>query len=135
MFPEDRSSNRTDEAKLRGLRVLVAEDNVTNQKIISAILDQEGHQTTIAAHGGEVLSLLKKDKYDLILMDMRMPEMDGPAAAKAIRSQKEFDSIPIVALTAESSISESQCREWGITSYLQKPFDRVSIRGVIAKLF
>jgi signal transduction histidine kinase/DNA-binding response OmpR family regulator len=106
------------------LRVLVAEDNLVNQRLATRLLEKRGHRVGVALNGREVLSALEKDRFDLILMDVQMPEMDGLEATAAIR-QKESSSgnhQPIVALTAHAMKGdEERCLAAGMDGYLTKP--------------
>ncbi len=109
------------------LRVLVAEDNVTNQMIVMAHLKALNVESQAVANGLEVLSALKIGEYDLILMDCQMPEMDGYQATARIRElEKETGShIPIIALTANAmKEDEERCLKAGMDDYLSKPFKR-----------
>lgn len=112
-------------AKMPGrLRILVAEDNKVNQMVIVGLLEQEGHSLTIAATGLEVLAALEKEEFDVILMDIEMPEMDGIEASLAIR-QKEKTSgghIPIIALTAHAIAGDRErYASKGMDGYCSKP--------------
>jgi CheY-like chemotaxis protein len=112
-------------AKMPGrLRILVAEDNKVNQMVIVGLLEQEGHSPTIAATGLEVLAALEKEEFDVILMDIEMPEMDGIEASLAIR-QKEKTSgghIPIIALTAHAIAGDRErYASKGMDGYCSKP--------------
>lgn len=110
-------------------RVLLAEDNVVNQKITSAMLSKLGIQVDIANNGRICLDLLTMHHYDLVLMDMHMPEMDGLDASTAIRaSDGPISKVPIVAMTA--SVLESdymRCMEVGMNSFIAKPVNFVSL--------
>src|SRR5262249_26024442 len=86
----------------RRLRVLLAEDNLVNQKLAVRLLERRGHQVVVANNGREALELLKLQPFDVILMDVQMPELDGHEATRAIRKeeQKTGGHIPIIAMTA-----------------------------------
>jgi CheY-like chemotaxis protein/two-component sensor histidine kinase len=106
------------------LKVLVAEDNIANQFVIKAILEKRNYQVTIVNHGEEALSELKNVQYDLVLMDMMMPIMDGVTAAKAIRCELGLIDIPIIALTANAGLDDKQrCLDAGMNDVLTKPLD------------
>ena len=108
----------------RGLRVLVAEDNATNQKLIAALLDQRGHQVTIVTNGREAVERALQEPFDLVLMDVQMPEMSGLEATEAIRaSERETGHhLRIVALTARAMAGDrEQCIAAGMDAYLSKP--------------
>ncbi|MCP5069618.1 MAG: response regulator, partial [bacterium] len=104
-------------------RVLVAEDNLVNQKVAMALLKKLGVKADVVANGLEALEALEADHYDLILMDMQMPEMDGLTATRKIReSEREYRDLSIVALTANAVQGErNRCIEAGMNDYLTKP--------------
>jgi two-component system, sensor histidine kinase and response regulator len=83
------------------LRILIAEDNPVNQRLVQAIFEHRGHLTVVAATGREALVAWERESFDIVLMDVRMPEMDGFEAAAAIRA-RETHRIPIIALTASA---------------------------------
>jgi signal transduction histidine kinase/ActR/RegA family two-component response regulator len=109
----------------RPLRILLAEDNLTNQKVTVAFLEKLGCQSDVAPDGIETLRMLKENDYDLILMDIQMPNMDGYEAVKIIRdvnSDIPNHEIPIVALTANAMKADQvHCIEAGMNDYLSKP--------------
>ena len=106
------------------LKVLVAEDNVANQFVIKAILEKRDYQVTIVNDGKEALSVLENDKFDLVLMDMMMPVMDGVTAAKVIRQELYLNELPIIALTANAGLQDKdKCLEAGMNDVLTKPLD------------
>ncbi|MGB8952034.1 MAG: two-component regulator propeller domain-containing protein [Candidatus Aminicenantales bacterium] len=104
--------------------MLLAEDNIINQKLASYILEKRGHKVHIAWNGLEVLEALEKDSFDCILMDVQMPKMDGYQATAAIR-KKEMETgghIPIVAMTAHAMVGDREkCLESGMDDYIAKP--------------
>jgi CheY-like chemotaxis protein len=110
-------------AVLRPLRILLAEDNVVNQKVAQKILGRLGYQTDIAANGLEVIAALHRQHYDVVLMDVQMPEMDGLEATRIIRSDFAFEQQPvIVAMTAAAMPEDRQkCLEAGMDEYVSKP--------------
>ena len=112
----------------RRLRVLVAEDNVVNQELAVRMLEKAGHSVAIAGNGKEALEALASDDFDLVLMDVQMPEMDGFEATGQIRSARSFNSpirnpsIPIIAMTAHAMAGdEEQCLAAGMDGYVSKP--------------
>ena len=106
------------------LKVLVAEDNIANQFVIKAILEKRDYQVTIVNDGQEALTVLTNDKFDLVLMDMMMPVMDGVTAAKAIRQELYLNELPIIALTANAGLEDKEkCLEAGMNDVLTKPLD------------
>ena len=115
-------------------RILVAEDNALNQMLIKAILDKENIKFDFAANGQEVLNLMALNTYDIILMDIQMPIMDGLTATKIIRDQLR-STIPILALTANTSINdEEEYRRNGMNDQLSKPFKRDELLQKISRL-
>jgi CheY-like chemotaxis protein len=106
----------------RPLRVLLAEDNVVNQKLAVKLLGKMGHSVEVAADGKETLAALGQSEFDVILMDCQMPVMDGYAATRAIRALESGRRIPIVAVTA-NALAEDQrkCMEAGMDFFLTKP--------------
>jgi PAS domain S-box-containing protein len=108
------------------LRVLVAEDNAVNRLLITRMLEKRGHQVSVAVNGRETLAALEREDYDLILMDVQMPEMDGIEATLAIRQsekeKKDGSHRTIVALTAHAmKRDQERCEAAGMDGYLAKP--------------
>ncbi len=119
----------------RGLEVLVAEDNATNRFLISSLLRRSGHRVTMVPNGHEAVEAVRSGAFDVVLMDVQMPEMDGLAASKAIRSLDAPASItPIVALTA-SVLADNRERYLaaGMDDCLAKPIDVAALREVLAR--
>jgi PAS domain S-box-containing protein len=108
----------------RKLRILVAEDNSVNQRLAVRLLEREGHTVTIAGSGQEALDLFVANDYDLILMDVQMPGLDGLQATVRIREKERGSGrrIPIVAMTAQAAESDRlRCLESGMDAYVTKP--------------
>ncbi|HVZ01311.1 MAG TPA: ATP-binding protein [Dongiaceae bacterium] len=108
----------------RKIHVLVAEDNAINQRVVCTMLDLAGHRWTVANDGAEALDAVQRSQFDVVLMDVQMPKMDGLQAATAIRALGgAYRDLPIVALTA-NSIPENRVQydAAGMTHYLAKPF-------------
>ena len=116
---------------LDGIRIFLAEDEFINQRIISAYLEEQGGSVTVCANGQELLDAMEKGSADIILMDIRMPVLNGLETTKIIRAKEKETShlpIPIVALTAQATTDfEIQCKDAGMNDYLTKPipFDRL----------
>jgi CheY-like chemotaxis protein len=104
-------------------RILVAEDNAVNQKVIMRLLQKMGYAPKAVANGAEAVRALRESPYDIVLMDVEMPEMDGPTAAAMVRRELPADRQPaIVALTAHSLDGRGQrFKDAGMDSYLAKP--------------
>ena len=120
--------------QVRSLRVLLAEDNLVNQRLATAILTREGHQVTLASNGQEALDAWRENAYDLVLMDVQMPEMDGLEATRQIRlrEQETGTHIPVIAMTAHAMTGDRErCLEAGMDEYLSKP---IRIRQLAEKL-
>jgi two-component system sensor histidine kinase RpfC len=120
----------------KNLSILVAEDNKTNQIVISKILEREGHDSLIVNNGQEALDVLENSRFDLIIMDMQMPVMGGIEAAKLYKFSTSADErSPIVILTANATIEAiNECRDAKIDAYLTKPIDREKLRETINNL-
>ncbi|HET8923308.1 MAG TPA: response regulator [Candidatus Acidoferrum sp.] len=106
------------------LRVLVAEDNAVNQRLIVRLLEKRGHRVVVAGNGREAVEAQEKEKFDLILMDMQMPEMDGFEATAVIREKEKNgrEHVAIVALTAHAMKGDREkCLAAGMDGYLAKP--------------
>jgi len=106
------------------LRVLIAEDNLVNQRLAMRLLEKRGHQVTIAGNGREAVAAAEQDTFDLVLMDLQMPEMDGFEATAALRKREKETGIhlPIIALTAHALKGDRErCLEAGMDGYLSKP--------------
>jgi PAS domain S-box-containing protein len=116
----------------QGLRILLAEDNAINQKVAVRLLERMGHQVHVAWDGKQAVSSVEQFEYDLILMDCQMPEMDGYAAARAIRRLDRGRQIPIVAMTANAMAEDRQlCLESGMNDYLAKPFSAEQLHHLL----
>lgn len=122
----------------RRLSTLVVEDEQINQQILQAILNKLGHRTTIAENGFVALDLLISNHFDIVLMDVQMPEMDGLETTKRIRTSENFShiqNIPIIALTAYAMAGDKEkCLTAGMTSYLAKPVDIKKLENLLQKL-
>ncbi|WMP15922.1 ATP-binding protein [Thiothrix lacustris] len=121
-------------ASLTGKRVLLVEDNVLNQEVASDILTDYGIQVDIANHGQEALDLLKDQTFDCVLMDCQMPVMDGCTATREIRKQARFQSLPIIAMTANSMNGDKdKILAVGINDYIAKPIDIANLIDTLVK--
>jgi len=129
------ASTAPDNAGGGKLRILVAEDLYVNQLVVEAMLGSAGHEVTLVRTGAEAVTAVGDGGFDLVLMDVEMPEMDGIAATRAIRSLGEPGGrIPIIALTANAMPEEmARCRAAGMNAHLAKPIDREALLRLIAQ--
>ncbi|KAF0095198.1 MAG: multi-sensor hybrid histidine kinase [Puniceicoccaceae bacterium 5H] len=119
------------------LRVLVADDNQVNQKVLTLMLSRQGHQPTTVSNGQEVLDALQRAAFDVVLLDVRMPVMDGYEAARAIRQLEDpqLAGVPIVAVTAGAmSDDREKALEAGMDDYLPKPISEESLKRVLGRV-
>lgn len=115
-------------------RILLAEDHEINQQIAIELLESRGYSVGIATNGHEVLTLLKSFEWDLILMDIHMPEMDGLEATKRIRSQAGYEQLPIIAMTANVFQKDRKTYlEAGMNDVIMKPIDVKQMFSTISK--
>jgi PAS domain S-box-containing protein len=108
----------------RPLRILLAEDNLVNQKLAIRLLERRGHQVTVANNGKEALAALENELFDVLLMDVQMPEVDGFEATAAIRARERLTGahLPIVAMTAHAMKGDREkCLRMGMDAYVSKP--------------
>ncbi|MEG6549798.1 ATP-binding protein [Desulfocurvibacter africanus] len=126
-----------EKAGLRGLEILLAEDNEINQLVAVELLQKKGHRVTAVENGAKALEALSSNTFDLVLMDVRMPEMDGEAATKAIRGGQAGDpDIPVVALTAYALKEDREhLLAAGMDDYISKPIDPDELESVIRRVF
>jgi PAS domain S-box-containing protein len=129
---EDRgSAERRDESTVHdatGIRVLLVEDNEINQQIATELLETAGAIVTVANHGGEAVKILtdgdQPPVFDVVLMDLQMPEMDGFMATKLLRGDPRLQRLPIIAMTAHALVQERQrCLDAGMNDHVSKPID------------
>ncbi len=113
------------EKNLHQMHILLAEDNLINQRVASKILEQWNTKITIANHGRVAIEQLQVQAFDLLLLDLQMPEMDGFETAHYIRHslQNKGKNIPIIALTAAAHVDRQKIRAAGIDEYIAKPFN------------
>ena len=115
---------RSDLAAIAGARVLLVEDNALNQEVATALLEDAGLVVEVAENGAVALDRLVVGSYDLVLMDMQMPVMDGVSATRAIRREPQHDKLPIVAMTANALSGDREvCLQAGMNDHLAKPID------------
>jgi PAS domain S-box-containing protein len=125
------SAERRDESTVHdatGIRVLLVEDNEINQQIATELLETAGAIVTVANHGGEAVKILTDGEqppvFDVVLMDLQMPEMDGFMATKLLRGDPRLQRLPIIAMTAHALVEERQrCLDAGMNDHVSKPID------------
>ena len=134
-IPEKKLANLLSEefASAHPLNILIAEDNLINQKLIIKVLNKLGYKPHLANNGQEVLEMLEKDAYEVILMDVQMPVLDGLSATRKIRS--EFDRQPvIIAMTANAMVEDKEeCLSAGMDDYVSKPINLEELVRVLEK--
>jgi CheY-like chemotaxis protein len=114
------------------LRILIAEDNQINQKLAVLTLKRLGYMADLVGNGLEAIENIRAHPYDVVLMDVQMPEMDGLTATKFIRSDQSLSQPYIIALTANATVEDRQvCLDAGMDDYLSKPFRLGELVGVL----
>ncbi|MCP4701987.1 MAG: transporter substrate-binding domain-containing protein [Gammaproteobacteria bacterium] len=109
---------------IKGTHILLAEDNAINQQVARELLEGAGISVSVACNGLEAIDVLQKETFDLVLMDIQMPQMDGYQAAEIIRQNQEFKDLPIIAMTAFAMQSDREkCLAAGMNDHITKPFD------------
>lgn len=126
---------RTNKEK-RGVRILVADDNGTNRKIIARILEHGGHKVELVEDGERALDMLEQKRFDLMILDMNMPQMGGLDVVKIHRATSlQSGPTPVIILTADATIAAMrECEAAEIDSYLTKPVDAITLLDTIARL-
>jgi CheY-like chemotaxis protein len=120
---------------LKDLRILLAEDNSVNQLVAVKFLEKAGLSVTVANNGQEALDLLDKAQFDLVLMDIQMPVMDGLEATRLIRARPEFQNLPIVAMTAHAMTGDMEVSlKAGMDAHVTKPINFEELFRTIIKL-
>ncbi|HTY89371.1 MAG TPA: response regulator, partial [Candidatus Acidoferrum sp.] len=128
------------ETRLRGARILLAEDNDINQQIAVELLEGAGATVQIANNGREAVEILSNGPqpppFDVILMDLQMPEMDGYQATAKIRADGRFTALPIIAMTAHATIEERQrCLAAGMVDHISKPIDPALLYEIVGRVY
>ena len=126
--PASAGKNDRDLPLASGIRVLLVEDNEVNQQVATELLESEGANVTIANHGAEAVKFLTQGSqpppFDIVLMDLQMPEMDGLTATRLLRAEPDFQQLPIIAMTAHVMAEEVQrCLDAGMNDHVGKPID------------
>ena len=124
----------SEKVDLTGCRILLVEDNPINQEIAQSMLEQSGAIVALASDGQQALDQLQAANFDAVLLDVQMPVMDGCTAVKLIRQQKEWEKLPVIALTANVLADEvSHYKDIGFTEHLGKPFERKSLIEIVKR--
>jgi two-component system, sensor histidine kinase and response regulator len=119
------------------LNILLAEDNAVNQKVATRLLEKRGHTVTVVANGLKAVEMLDLRSFDLVFMDMQMPEMDGVEATMAIRKREKTSGahIPIIAMTANAMVGDKEnCLQAGMDDYLSKPLSSKELFAMIESI-
>jgi two-component system sensor histidine kinase/response regulator len=128
----DPSIYRQKLAAMQGARILLVEDNEVNQEVATELLIDVGMVVETAGHGEEALRMLHAASYDLVLMDMQMPVMDGLTAAVEIRKEAKFHTLPIVAMTANAMEGDrDRCLAAGMNDFLAKPYEPLDLWAIL----
>ncbi|MGY8812907.1 MAG: ATP-binding protein [Pseudomonadales bacterium] len=117
-----------------GQRLLLVEDNAVNQMVAKGMLSRLGYEVDLAEHGEIALNMLAENDYALVLMDCNMPVMDGYEASRRIRADLRWQTLPIIALTANALHEDRQrCQDAGMSDYLAKPFKREDLQAILQR--
>jgi two-component system sensor histidine kinase/response regulator len=125
-----------DDGSATRLRVLVAEDNLTNQKLILHLLEKWGHQVVMATNGQEAVDALNDGDFDVVLMDVQMPVLDGLEAVGRIRACEQLTGghIPVIAMTAHALVGDRErCLEAGMDDYISKPIQAATLQELLTR--
>ena len=124
-------------SEVRARRILLVEDGLVNQKLAGSLLSRHGHQVTVASNGKEALAVLQNETFDLVLMDVHMPEMNGWQATQAIRAREILSKsrLPILAMTASNSPFDLQrCLTAGMDGFVEKPVRQEQLFDIIERI-
>lgn len=121
------------------LKILLVEDNLLNQRVVTFSLKKYNHEVTIANNGLEAVEMFRENQYDVILMDLMMPVMDGLEATVKIREEEEMNKsdkrIPIIAITANTMDNDRDtCISYGMDDFMSKPFDIEKLHEIFSEL-
>ena len=124
----------TDFSRLRGTRVLLVEDNEINQEVALGQLEEAEMEVDVAENGEIAVNMVRSKEYDIVLMDMQMPVMDGIEATRLIRADPRFDELPILAMTANAMAADRErCLEAGMNDHIPKPIDPDQLFGALMR--
>lgn len=115
--------------------ILIVEDEPTNAEVAAVICQGAGHTVAFASHGVEALNLLERERFDIALVDVQMPVMDGLTLTRRIRARAEWASLPVLGVTAKAGASD-QAAMWdaGMTAVVTKPYRNATLRQAIEDL-
>jgi CheY-like chemotaxis protein len=136
--PKTRKRSRSEASELvshlKGSLILLVEDNEVNQLVATSILKKAGFTVKVANNGKEAIDMIQRDPFELVLMDIQMPEMDGLEATKIIRGMNGYSNIPIVAMTAHAMSGDRELSlKSGMNDHVNKPIDVHELFKAIAK--
>ncbi len=121
-------------AAIRGARALLVEDNEFNQQVATELLESAGLTVSLAIHGKQALQILASETFDIVLMDVQMPVMDGLEATRRIREMSGLGQLPVVAVTAHAMPQDRQrCLDAGMSDYISKPIDPDELRQLLVR--
>jgi len=121
-------------SNIQGAQILLVEDNIVNQQVAYELLEQAQMAITVANNGQKAIDALSKQKFDCILMDLQMPIMDGYQATEIIRKKEEYNSTPIIAMTANAMVEDRErCLASGMNDHIAKPIDPKEMFATLAK--
>jgi adenylate cyclase len=127
-----RRSNEQIELVVKDARLLVVDDKESNRDLLSRRLEKQGFRVEVATHGVQALEMIRHNSYDLVLLDIIMPEMDGYEVLATLKSEEDFRHLPVIMISALDEIdSVVRCIEMGAEDYLQKPFNQVILQAKI----
>ncbi len=133
MTPENRQDTAA-KVDLAGMKVLLVEDNIFNQAVAVEVLKKQGCKVTVASNGREAVEAFHAQTFDVILMDLQMPEMDGFEATRIIRSGETSDRIPIIAQTAHAFTEDrDRCMKAGMDEHISKPINVTELLRILAR--
>lgn len=113
-------------------RFLIVEDNTVNQRLLQVILKSAGHESAVAENGAVALDLIDSDTFDMVLMDLMMPVMDGYEATSRIRENEALAELPVIAVSADTMVkARERALESGCNDFVSKPFTKKQILNLV----
>lgn len=119
---------------MQSKKILIVEDEIDLRESLSDLLKLEGHQTFLAKDGLEALDIFHSQSFDLIISDIKMPNLDGIELVKKIKSDTKA-AVPMILMSGHEELNDSRARELGITRFLTKPIDYGSFESYLSELF